>query len=85
MLYKLSLIYNILSSGEAEVQIRITDKNDNSPYFKKAAYYAEVAENADVGSLVLLVTAEDEDEGVKGFAVLVLFNVRSQFIFVPVV
>lgn len=50
-------------SGEAEIQIRITDKNDNSPYFKHRLYNASVPENTDVGAVIITVTAEDEDEG----------------------
>lgn len=49
--------------GEAELQIHITDKNDNAPYFKKRSYTANIPENADIGSVVIAVTAEDSDEG----------------------
>lgn len=45
------------------MQIRITDKNDNAPYFKQELYQASVPENTDVGAVVITVTAEDEDEG----------------------
>ena len=53
----------ICLSGEVEVQIRVTDKNDERPYFKKNLYTASVPENADPGSVIITVTAEDKDEG----------------------
>lgn len=54
-----------MCSGEAEVQIRITDKNDNAPYFKKLTYNARVPENTDIGTIVISVTAEDKDKGMN--------------------
>ena len=51
------------SAGEAEVQVRVTDMNDNAPYFKERQYTARVPENTDIGTAVITVTAEDEDEG----------------------
>ena len=56
----------VLRAAEAEVQIRITDKNDNAPYFKRSVYSAQVAENMEEGSIIITVTAEDRDEGGKG-------------------
>ena len=50
--------------GEAEVQIRVTDMNDNVPYFKDRIYTARVPENTDAGTVVISVTAEDKDEGI---------------------
>ena len=58
----------MLSTGEAEIQIRITDKNDNPPYFKHRTYNASLPENTDVGAIIITVTAEDEDEGREGAA-----------------
>ncbi len=51
------------NQGEAEVQIRITDKNDNTPSFKKTVYTTRVPENTDAGVAIITVTAEDKDEG----------------------
>jgi len=53
----------VLTAGEAEVQIRVTDMNDNVPYFKDRIYTARVPENTDAGTVVISVTAEDKDEG----------------------
>ena len=55
--------FQYLIVGEAELQIHITDKNDNAPFFKKRSYTASIPENADIGSVVIAVTAEDSDEG----------------------
>ena len=49
--------------GEAEVQVRITDKNDNAPFFRHKQYNATVPENTDVGAVIMTVTSEDEDDG----------------------
>jgi len=53
----------VVTAGEAEVQIRITDMNDNVPYFTDRIYTARVPENTDAGTVVITVTAEDKDEG----------------------
>ena len=45
------------------MQVRITDMNDNVPYFKDRIYTARVPENTDAGTVVITVTAEDKDEG----------------------
>ncbi len=50
-------------TGEAEVQIRITDKNDNAPFFRERVYSASTPENTDVGAVIMTVTSEDEDDG----------------------
>jgi len=49
--------------GEAEIQIRVTDMNDNPPFFTERVYTARVPENTDIGTIVMTVTAEDLDEG----------------------
>jgi len=53
----------LTTTGEAEVQIRITDMNDNVPFFSDRIYTARVPENTDAGTVVITVTAEDKDEG----------------------
>ena len=42
-------------------RIAIADKNDNPPYFPQQTYHAEVPEDADVGSKVVEVRADDLD------------------------
>ena len=65
----------LLFTGEAEVQVRITDKNDNAPFFKHRQYNATVPENTDVGAVIMTVTSEDEDDGrLSLWAVKVTFS-----------
>lgn len=42
-------------------QIEVADVNDNPPYFPQSEYFAEVAEDADIGAKVSEVTAQDND------------------------
>lgn len=52
-----------LSTDTAYVRIFISDVNDNKPVFAQSVYEVDVDEDADVGSTVLTVSANDEDEG----------------------
>uniref|UniRef100_A0A8C2H084 Si:ch211-186j3.6 n=1 Tax=Cyprinus carpio TaxID=7962 RepID=A0A8C2H084_CYPCA len=51
------------NSDTAYVRIFISDVNDNKPVFAQSVYEVDVDENADVGSTILTVSANDEDEG----------------------
>ncbi|XP_056317982.1 LOW QUALITY PROTEIN: neural-cadherin [Danio aesculapii] len=51
------------NSDTAYVRIFISDVNDNKPVFAQPVYEVDVDEDADVGSTVLTVSANDEDEG----------------------
>ena len=48
------------------MKINLIDVNDVVPTFKEASYYAFVQENLKVGSPVILVTADDADDGDNG-------------------
>ena len=39
--------------------------NDNAPYFREKSYSTRVPENSDPGTVIITVTAEDKDEGIK--------------------
>ena len=56
------------------MQIRVTDMNDNVPYFKDRVYTARVPENTDPGTVVITVIAEDKDEGQKKGVLSLLCN-----------
>jgi len=43
-------------------KVQVLDNNDNSPYFEKSLYEAEVDENEDIGHTVLTLNAIDKDE-----------------------
>ncbi|RXN33018.1 neural-cadherin-like protein [Labeo rohita] len=50
------------NSDTAYVRIFISDVNDNKPVFAQSVYEVDVDEDADVGSTILTVSANDEDE-----------------------
>ncbi|ESO86530.1 hypothetical protein LOTGIDRAFT_167053 [Lottia gigantea] len=52
---------NTPNSAIATVQVRITDQNDNQPYFEKEMYNATVKEDASIRTSVILVTGKDPD------------------------
>ena len=49
--------------GLARVTVTVTDVNDNPPQFSQSVYYSSVAENANIGTTVVQVSAEDPDLG----------------------
>ncbi|KAK6480095.1 neural-cadherin-like [Huso huso] len=51
------------NSDTAYVRIFISDVNDNKPIFAQSVYEVNVDEDADVGFVVITVSANDEDEG----------------------
>lgn len=55
--------YVLSPSDTAYVRIFISDVNDNKPVFAQTVYEVDVDEDADVGSTILTVSANDEDEG----------------------
>ncbi|XP_065835908.1 uncharacterized protein [Oscarella lobularis] len=48
-------------TGTATIYVRVTDVNDNPPYFEPDKYSASLLENATVGSYVLNMSAIDRD------------------------
>ena len=53
-------------SGTVDVQVVVTDANDNGPVFEYSSHYeATVAENIAVGTTVAKVTAFDADAGIN--------------------
>uniref|UniRef100_A0A672NF72 Protocadherin-15-like n=1 Tax=Sinocyclocheilus grahami TaxID=75366 RepID=A0A672NF72_SINGR len=51
----------VLPPGTATVIVRITDVNDFSPVFRQALYKGLVAPNAEKGTVITTVLAEDQD------------------------
>ncbi|PKK25791.1 neural-cadherin [Columba livia] len=51
------------NSDTAYVRVFISDVNDNKPVFTQSVYEVNVDEDQDVGSAIITVTANDEDEG----------------------
>lgn len=50
-------------TGTTIVQIEVIDVNDNTPTFLQSSYHGTVAEDDQVGTSILLVTATDPDDG----------------------
>lgn len=65
-------------SGTVQLKINVLDVNDNSPSFSKSLYKVQVMENANVGTTLLMLTANDLDEGVNG-QLLYSFAERGRF------
>ncbi|XP_027519706.1 neural-cadherin-like isoform X3 [Corapipo altera] len=51
------------NSDTAYVRVSISDVNDNEPVFAQSVYEVNVDEDQDVGSTIVTVSANDEDEG----------------------
>ncbi|ESN95524.1 hypothetical protein HELRODRAFT_179299 [Helobdella robusta] len=71
------------NQGIAGVQIRVTDTNDNTPYFKNENYTTRVPENTDPGTVITTVTAEDNDEDHRLFYSIVDGNLGNAFEVTP--
>ncbi|XP_041333463.1 protocadherin gamma-A7-like, partial [Pyrgilauda ruficollis] len=53
-------------TGTARIRVTVLDANDNAPVFSQAEYTVRVPEDVPVGSVLVTVTATDNDEGVFG-------------------
>lgn len=60
-------VVEIFSQQQARIQIIIEDANDNSPVFNKPFYDIAINESLLVGTIVLVVSAVDDDKGENGF------------------
>lgn len=64
-------------SSIVQLQLRVLDDNDHSPSFPTLHYQASVSEDAEVGTVVLVLTAVDKDEGLNGQTVYSLTDEAS--------
>uniref|UniRef100_H0V535 Dachsous cadherin-related 2 n=1 Tax=Cavia porcellus TaxID=10141 RepID=H0V535_CAVPO len=53
-------------SSTMQVQVRVLDDNDHHPAFSTLCYQSSVREDAAVGTVVLVLSAVDEDQGPNG-------------------
>ncbi|XP_053568619.1 protocadherin Fat 4-like [Bombina bombina] len=53
----------MLKSADAVVLVRVLDENDNPPQFSQSVYETSLPENTPSGSIALIVTVTDKDEG----------------------
>ncbi|XP_029420556.1 protocadherin gamma-B1 isoform X27 [Nannospalax galili] len=52
-------------TGTAQIQIEVTDANDNPPVFSQESYKVSLRENVPSGTSVVKVMATDQDEGIN--------------------
>ncbi|XP_069578309.1 protocadherin Fat 3 [Brachyistius frenatus] len=60
-------VFDSISKQRAGVQITIEDANDNLPVFKRPSYDIAINESLPIGTVVLVVSAEDDDKGENGY------------------
>ncbi|KAB0337454.1 hypothetical protein FD754_025183, partial [Muntiacus muntjak] len=65
-------------SGTTQIQIQVTDANDNPPVFSQDVYRVSLQEGVPPGFLILRVTATDQDEGVNAEITYSFHNVDEQ-------
>lgn len=53
-------------SSMMQLHVRVLDDNDHSPSFPMLHYQSSVREDAEVGTVVLVLSAVDRDEGLNG-------------------
>ncbi|XP_022668153.1 protein dachsous-like isoform X2 [Varroa destructor] len=60
--------------GRCNLEVHVLDQNDNDPQFEHSEYSAQVKEDAEIGTEVLMVKAHDIDEGANGKVTYSLIN-----------
>ncbi|XP_039692302.1 protocadherin gamma-B2-like isoform X1 [Pteropus medius] len=65
-------------SGTTQIQIQVTDANDNPPVFSQEVYRVSLKEGVPPGFSVLQVTATDQDEGSNAEVTYSFHNVDEQ-------
>lgn len=53
-------------SSAMQLHVRVLDDNDHSPAFPMLHYQSSIREDAEVGTVVLVLSAVDRDEGLNG-------------------
>ncbi|XP_048059442.1 protocadherin alpha-2-like [Megalobrama amblycephala] len=70
--------------AEAELSIKVTDVNDNSPEIEITSLSSVISENANPGTAIALISVSDKDSGVNGRVICTLpenmpFELKSSF------
>ncbi|KAM6907626.1 protocadherin Fat 3 [Xenentodon cancila] len=66
-----------VSQQQASVQITIEDANDNSPVFSRPSYDIAINESFPVGTVILVVSAADDDKGENGYVTHTIISDQS--------
>uniref|UniRef100_A0A4W4HBI5 Protocadherin-19 n=1 Tax=Electrophorus electricus TaxID=8005 RepID=A0A4W4HBI5_ELEEL len=64
-------------TGTVQLNIKVTDSNDNNPVFDEPVYTVNVMENSPINTLVIDLNATDPDEGTNGEVVYSFINFVS--------
>nr|XP_040030896.1 protocadherin gamma-A4-like isoform X33 [Gasterosteus aculeatus aculeatus] len=67
-------------SGTVVIHVTVLDANDNAPVFSQAVYEASLPENSPPGTVVIIVSATDADEGVNGDMTYDLSHVSDDYV-----
>lgn len=70
-------VVEVFSQQRARVQIVIEDANDNSPVFNKPFYDIAINESLPIGTVVLVVSAVDEDKGENGLVTHIMVGEQT--------
>lgn len=70
-------VFDIVSQQRAIVQLTIEDANDNSPVFSRPFYDIAINESLPVGTVVLVVSAGDDDKGENGYITHTIIGEQS--------
>ncbi|XP_076878034.1 protocadherin-19 isoform X3 [Brachyhypopomus gauderio] len=64
-------------TGTVQLNIKVTDSNDNNPVFDEPVYTVSVMENSPINTMVIDLNATDPDEGTNGEVVYSFINFVS--------
>ncbi|XP_065146783.1 protocadherin Fat 3 [Paramisgurnus dabryanus] len=70
-------VMETVSGMTAKVRITIEDANDNAPVFTSSSFEVFVNESVPVGTVILTVSAEDEDKGENGCITYSIASLQS--------
>ncbi|XP_046994515.1 neural-cadherin-like [Schistocerca americana] len=66
--------------GHAELRVALRDVNDNAPAFLRRLYRGRVVENAPAGTIVLNVTAVDNDDPYEGLNAKITYSIEKNVV-----
>ncbi|XP_071780759.2 protocadherin Fat 3 [Centroberyx gerrardi] len=70
-------VVDIISQQQTKLQIIIEDANDNTPVFTRPFYDISINESLPLGTVVLVVSAVDDDKGENGYITHTISGLQS--------